>query len=106
MEVIHFRADEWKSGPVMIAASFVERWRGLRGAESEAAILLRTSSVHGVGMGRPFRAVGLSENYTVLDTRLVAQGRFARFRKCKWVLEIPADVRPPKPGQTLELVDD
>ena len=106
MEVIHFRADEWRSGPVLAADNFLERWRGLRGAGPDAALLLRTSSVHGMGMDRPFQAIGLSADYRVLETRQVEPGRFARFRGCKWILEIPAELAPPAMGQTLELVDD
>ena len=106
MEVIHFRADEWRSGPVMAATSFLERWRGLRGAGPEAALLLRTNSVHGIGMDRPFQAIGLSSDYRVLDTRMVVPRRFAWFPGCEWVLEIPADSEPPKRGQALVLVDD
>lgn len=105
MEVIHFRAEGWQSGPVIAATSFLERWRGLRGAVPEAAMLLRTRSVHGLGMNRPFRAVGLAEDYQVLKTRLVPPSRFARFPRCKWVLELPESASSPKLGQTLEVID-
>ena len=105
MEVLRFRAKGWHSGPVMTANTFFERWRGLRGAAPDASLLIRTNSVHGVGMDRPFQAIGLSEDYQVMESRVVAPGGFARFRSCKWVLETPADAYPPAPGQTLELVD-
>lgn len=105
MEVFHFRADEWRSGPVMSATSFFERWRGLRGAGPEATLLLRANSVHGVGMDRPFLAVGLSAEFRVIATRMIAPGRFARFPNCRWVLEIPANAEPPRSGQVLELID-
>ena len=89
----------------MSATTFFERWRGLRGAEPNMSLLLKTNSVHGVGMDRPFRAIGLTEEYRVVTSRVVAPGRFVRFSACTWVLETPLDVDLPQIGVALELVD-
>lgn len=105
MEVLHFRAQEWQSGPVMSASTFFERWRGLRGSKSDVSLLLHTNAVHGIGMDRPFQAIGLSADYRVVETRVVEPGRFVRFHSCTWVLEIPVENELPVTGQALEVVD-
>ena len=105
MEVVHFRAGDWLSGPVNTATSFMERWRGLRGAKPGAAMLIQTNSVHGMGMRRGFRAIGLSSEYRVVDSRLVAPGRFVRFPGCEWILELPERMPTPDCGEVLELID-
>lgn len=90
----------------MTATTFAERWRGLRGSAPETALLLHTSSVHGIGMNRNFHAVGLSGQYEVMGTQFVTPGQMVRFSKCDWVLELPELTSPPATGAVLELVDD
>ena len=77
----------------------------MRGSHPQAAMLLRTRSVHGFGMVRPFLAVGLTDDLRVMVARVVNPGRIAYFPGCRWVLELPADAQPPSPGLVLEMSD-
>lgn len=95
--------DDWSPRPVFRAVSFGDRWRGLRGLDPDASMLLTTSSVHSFGLGRPFRAVGLTDALVVAGSRIVKPNRIAGFSGCSFVLELPIGVSPPRVGTRLEV---
>ncbi len=66
-------------------------------------MLIKTSSVHGFGVGTPFRAVGLTARFKVAATQVVKPGRIAKFPGCRYVLELPLGAEAPEPGVILEL---
>ena len=105
MEVLSFETRDWQSGPVFSASTFLERWRGLKRLDRDASLIMRTSSVHGIGIVRPFRAVGLTKDFKVIGSQVVRPGRVVRFAECEWILELPEETTPPQPGSVLELVD-
>lgn len=104
MDQVILESSEWSSGPVARAVSFRERWRGLKEPKAEA-VLIETRSVHGIGMNRPFRAVGLTPMLRVDSTRIVKPGRVVVFSGCRYVLELPAGATPPETGTTLVMSD-
>ena len=91
----------WSSGPVTVARTF---WQRLRGLKSFDAVLIKTRSVHGIGMSSPFRAVGLDGQFEVRTVRVVEPGEVALFPNCRHVLELPMTAEPPAPGSKLEVV--
>jgi hypothetical protein len=93
--------DGWSSGPVWVAAGFARRWRGLRGREEGAALLLSGCSVHGVGMRRPLWTVGLDVAGLVVGVRRLDPGRLVWMRGAAWVLELPIERLPPAVGATV-----
>lgn len=103
MDQVFLRAGTTTYGPVSEARTFWQRWRGLRGLPAGASVLIRTRSVHGFGVGTPFRAIGLTSLLQVSATHVVKPGRIARFPGCRYVLELPLEADAPEPGVTLEL---
>ncbi len=85
------------------ARTFRERWRGLKGLPAGSAVLMKTRSVHGFGVKTPFRAVGLTKTFVVVETHVVKPRRVVNFPGCRYVLELPVDLEAPQTGETLEL---
>lgn len=103
MDRVVLSSDDWSSGLVQVATGFYGRWRGLKAHPEETSLLIRTSSVHGFGMSKPFMAVGLDKHLRVTATRLVRPRRVAWFRGARFVLELPAATEPPREGTALEI---
>jgi hypothetical protein len=101
MRRLEVTGEGWRYTPVLWAESRYERWRGLRGRPDEAALLIATCSVHGLGLSRPFRAIGLTDGGLVQRIRTVDPGRVALLRGCRYILELPLDVTPPRVGTRL-----
>jgi len=87
----------------MRARGFFEHLLGLRMLRPGDSLLLRRSSVHAIGITRPFRALGLSDDYVVMDVKTVRPWTIVRFPGCRYVLELPLDTDPPAVGSRLEV---
>lgn len=103
MRLLELAGDGWRYTPVLWAESRYERWRGLRGRSDEIALLLATCSVHGLGLSRSFQAIGLTAGGVVSRVRTVDPGRVALLRGCRYILELPLEVTPPRVGTRLEI---
>lgn len=86
-----------------MATTFHQRWRGLKAHPPDTSLLLQASSVHGFGMREPFVAVGIDDQLRVVGIKLVRPRRLAWFPRASFVLELPPDAEPPRPGMTLEM---
>lgn len=89
----------------MEAESFGDRFHGLRKLEPGASLLIRTSSVHAFGFRHPFRAIGLSDELTVVAHTIVQPWRAVWFPGCVFVMEMPTYATPPPLGARLEIGD-
>jgi hypothetical protein len=96
------KGPAWRSPPITVAVSFVERLAGLRGSRNRG-LLIRTSSVHARGLSALLRIVHLDDRGTVLHQDLLAPGRRVA-AVGTWVLELPIENRGPDTGSTLLLV--
>lgn len=103
MTLVRVTGDGWCHSPVILAESGYERWRGLRGLPARSAMLLASSSVHGIGMRRAFLAVGITSHGVVKQVLAVRPGKIVSLSGCRYVLELPLDVTPPGPGTRLEV---
>jgi len=103
MDQVFLQAGATSYGPISEAHTFWQRWRGLKDLPVGASVLIRTSSVHGFGVGTPFQAVGLTARFQVRAAQVVKPGRIARFSGCRYVLELPLGAEAPEPGVMLEL---
>jgi hypothetical protein len=103
MRTVRLSSDDWSHEPIMAARGFLERLLGLRMLEPGSALLLERSSVHAIGMTQAFRAVGLSDDYVVMNVKTVRPWAAVRFRGCRYVLELPLDLVPPAIGTRLEV---
>lgn len=103
MKVVCLSSRGWSHQPVMEARGFLENLLGLRMVEPGEALLLERSSVHAMGIRRSFRAVGLSDDYVVMGVKTLRPWSVVRFRGCRYVLELPLEVRPPAVGSRLEV---
>lgn len=94
----------WRSGPVRLAIGLRARLRGLRPRPAAAGLLLRTGSVHTIGMKFPLWAVTLSESGRVRRVVMMRPGRLLADLGARWVLELPIGHPPPRPGWRLRVV--
>lgn len=91
----------WTSPPVFIARTPRDRWRGARRHDCRCAVLLRCSSVLGLGLEAPLHVAGIDASGRVrLVRRLAPQSRI-RLRDCRWALEVPPSCPPPPLGAAL-----
>ena len=102
MDVVELRESDGTVIEVNLAVSFADRLLGLRRVDPDSALLLRTRSVHGFGMTRPFLAIGMDGKGRVVGSTVVKPWRMVWFRRCRWVLEMPEWHSPPAVGETLE----
>ena len=103
MKVVRLTSAQWCYEPVVQAEGFLERLLGLRMLEPGSALLLDRASVHALGMTRSFRAVGLSDDYVVMDVKTLRPWTVIGFRNCRYVLELPVDLDPPPVGSRLKV---
>lgn len=103
MRRIRLQAENWSCEPVMEAESFGDRLTGLRRLGPGESLIIRTSSVHALGMKRPFRAIGLSSDLVVIAHATVRPWRAIWFRRCSYVVELPLEVAPPPIGARMEI---
>ena len=91
--------ESWRSPPIVVATSFVDRLVGIRRAGT-GGLLLRCSSVHAVGVQEPLRIIHLGRDGTVECQDLLTAGRRVRARGA-WILELPLSTSGPDPGTHL-----
>ncbi len=91
----------WAASPVAFAVRPIDRWLGVRAGHE--MVLLRTGRVHGRGLRKPLRLVGLDETGTVVMTRILEPGTFAKLSSCSWVLETSPLLSPPAIGSVVAI---
>lgn len=96
-----FISTEWSSGPVAVAVTFRDRWRGLRPSPTGFGLLLKTRSVHSFGMRTDLLLVGIDGGGTVIDTRTLRPGRIVTLPAVRFILELEGDRSPPASGSVL-----
>lgn len=89
----------WTSPPVTVAASFTDRFLGMR-RESIEGLLIRSSSVHALGLRDPLRLVHLDGNGMVVHQDILPVGRRIAARGV-WILELPIGTPAPDTGVRL-----
>ena len=92
----------WRSPPIAVATSFVDRLIGMRRRQT-SGLLLRSSSVHAAGLGSPLRVVHLDAEGTVLHQDLLTAGRRMAARGT-WILELPLCAGRPDTGTRLTVL--
>ena len=95
-------AVSWRSPPVMVATSFLERLAGMR-RRGINGLLLRSSSVHAAGLLDPLRIVHVDAEGTVVHQDVLTPGRRVSARGT-WILELPISVRGPDTGAKLTVL--
>ena len=101
---MYLTAAGWSSGPVRVATSFRQQWRGLRPRPQGVGLLVGGDRVHGRGMAEPLEVAGLSARGQVLQTARLRPGRFLRIRDAVMILELPLDRSLPPVGCIVEVV--
>jgi len=92
----------WRSGPLLVACTRRERWRGLRPRARGGGLLLVGRSVHGRGMQEALRVVSLDALGRVRRVALLRPGAFFVDGGAKWIVEVPLGRGAPSEGTTLK----
>ena len=91
------------SAPVgaFLCDRFLDRLRGLLGRPSGRVVVIPGAAVHGIGMRRPLRVIGLGRDGEVVGHRLLRPWRAVRIRGARWMVEGPVDLPVPPSGTRL-----
>jgi hypothetical protein len=103
VEVVEFTTDGWTSGPVLVAGSFLERWRGLRRIRC-VGLIVPGCSVHGFGIDRPLSVVGVGRHGTVVGVRRLRPGGVVWIRGARRMIELEAGRPLPPDGAFVGLL--
>ena len=101
--MVALSSADWESGPVVWAKGFFGKLRGAKGFDPRVSVLLKTASIHTVGMSRTITVVGLSEDLVVGEVRRVSPTSFVRLRGSRYVLELGDHLQPPPQGSRLKM---
>ena len=93
----------WRSGPLLVAQSRAQRWRGLRPRPGGRGLVLAARSVHGLGMAEPLGVVSLDAIGRVRRTARLLPGRLFWDLGARWVIEVPIGRGLPQAGALLAL---
>jgi len=96
-----FICPGWSSGPIAVARSFSQRWRGLRPRPDAFGLLLKSRSVHSFGMKATLLVIALDAAGVVLATKALPPGRMLTMFDARHILELPGDAQPPPLGAVL-----
>ncbi len=91
----------WAAGPVDHGTGCRLRWKGLRGADHDHGLLLRTRSIHGFGLRGSLWAIALGPDLLVRSVGLLQRRGLVVDPAASWFLEIPCSWEPPVPGWRL-----
>lgn len=91
------------SPSILLALNRRERRSGLSPRPNGRGCLMRTESIHTIGMREWLWAVVLDGGGKVMGSKLVRPRRVYRWRTTGWILELPASYSPPPPGMQLVL---
>lgn len=105
--MIELCASGFEPGPIHVAVTFRERWRGLRTSKCEHGLLLPVTSVHGRGIRSYLQVVALDDQDVILSFDYLKPGAFwgdGRFSdpRASAILELSQPVRSIHAGQRLE----
>lgn len=75
-----------------LAATPAQRWRGIGAVPPGVGVLLAGRSVHGFGLDRPLRVVGLDPRGTVVAVRRLNPRRIVFVARAVYLLELPEPV--------------
>ncbi len=105
MRTVRLVAGEWSSLALQ-ASTFLDRLLGLRVATPNAGgLLIRTRSVHTIGLGRPIEVVIIDRDLRVLETAPLPRNRVLIRRPAWFMLELPAGSDLPPLQSQLEIID-
>lgn len=99
-------AENWSSGPLVLADSFWLRLRGLVAHRRTLGLLIAANSVHGWGMTRRVLVVGLDRDLRVKRISTLPPFGLVVARGCAYAMELPAGKSPPALGVVLAISMD
>jgi hypothetical protein len=102
--VVEAVGSGWRSGPLVVARSRVQRRRGLRPRSWGRGLVLAARSVHGFGMAEALGVVSLGPDDVVRRAGVLHPGRLFYDRGACWVIELPPGRLLPPPGMVLRAV--
>lgn len=105
MKNIGLRAGSWSVDGLVLAESFLERFRGAKLSAAGHGVVLRRSAVHTMGMSFAIEVVAVDRKGRVAEVRTLAPNRFAWFRGTSYVVELPAGTEVPGVGSKVEVAD-
>lgn len=100
--MLQFHCADWASGPIVEARGFRGRLIGIKVVPADTGVLLRTRSVHTIGLRSTLGIVALSADRQVLAAASVPPRRVVIVRGAVEFLELPPGRRLPPEGARLE----
>jgi len=95
--------EGWASGPVAVAIGRRARLAGLAPVSGPIGLLLRTTTIHTIGMRQRLGVASLGPRGRVRRTVALAPGRLFVDLGAYWILELPPVAGLPKAGDRLRV---
>lgn len=89
VEYSNLTSPGWVGARVGVADTFLDRLRGMRAPAGCGGVILRSRSVHTLGMNRPIGVFATDRAGTVIAVRVLPPNRVAVFRGAQHVVELP-----------------
>jgi len=101
VRLVRLAAAGWRSGPLALAETRVERLLGIRGLDPGVGLLLRTRSVHSIGLALPLLIMAVDLSGRVVCGKMLAPHRVVFVAEAAWIAELPSDAFCPEVGTRL-----
>lgn len=91
----------WTHTPTVLAASHRIRRVGLRPLSCGLGLVIRASSVHGIGMVEDLTLIGVSADGVVVRCATLSRGSIVCMPDARFVIELPGHIPGPQRGDRL-----
>lgn len=101
--VVEVAGAGWRSGPLLLARTHRERWRGVRPGARGRGLLLAGRSVHGWGMREPLLVLSLDSTGRVRRVALLRPRAVFVDLGASWIIELPVGSGAPVEATILKV---
>lgn len=91
---VRLESADWSPGPIVLLTTRKDRRVGLRPLPGPFGVLLRTRSIHTLGMQTPIGVVVLSSEGIVIRAAVVPPHRVIVAMRARWMLEVAPSPLP------------
>jgi uncharacterized membrane protein (UPF0127 family) len=104
MDQVELSTGDW-SARAHLARSFTDRLLGNLAVPCDAAVVLRTRTVHSFGQKSPIEIVGIDAHMRVVATRTLMPNRITILSSARMIIELPPGSPVPSVADRIEMTN-